>query len=552
MKHLTVILVLLTALLLAACHNNQSHPCPQEDVLYQLECIANIHPDSTIRILDTIDVSRLSKKERAHYCLLKVQANDALFDYSEETDSLLRIAQSYYIGSSDQYFEALTCEAIARVSFKRGSTMDYKLEWELKGLQSIENCQHIDERLLQCQPEGTTEQEMINDYKYKLMWRLGMDYGMGDYWDESLDCFKKVYPYYEERQNSLMCTRAAYCLANCYSHKHENDSCLKYLNLSLQEAERFGNPEVWALSYYAVSNYYLDRAQETEDNSEKERLLRISISEAFKGLALLGNGPKVKDALYNCLSKDYFLLDLPDSAVYYAENLLTCTEMLYGKILPNLTNTEVYQLLYKSYETIGNYEKALHYAQLCLEMKDELSDQSKNMEQIKGDYEKRMDVQRMESEQQIKRYRLYLLLALSVLALVVVIWISFRYRKNKEIEDLKFQEELQRIQTAFEQTSQNSKNLLCKRVTDIYRSKADNALEQIIHEFELQYPSAIENISNAYPNLNKTEKHVIILSFLNFRAKEEADLLRLSENTVMKYRSNIKKKVDENLYMLFL
>lgn len=552
MKRLTVKWVLLTALLLAGCHNNQRHTCPQEDILYELECIVANHPDSTKHILDTLDISRLSKNEHAHYCLLKVRVNDAVFDYSEETDSLLRLAQLFYIGSPYHYFEALTCESVARVGFKRGLTLDHKLEWDIKGLQSIEKCQHIDERLLQCQPEGTTEQEMINDYKYKLMWRLGLDYGMGDYWDESIDCFRQVYQYYKGSCNHLMCTRAASCLSHCYSIKQENDSCLKYLNLGLQEAELYGNPETCALSYYALSEYYLDRAQETEDDSEKERFLRQSISEAFMGLALLGKGPRVKDALYGSLSKDYFLLDLPDSAVYYGEKLLTCTEMLYGKIVPNIPNASVYQLLYKSYEALGNYEKALYYAQLCLEMKDELSDQSKNMEQIKGDYEKRLEVQRVKSEQQIKRYRLYLLLALSVLALVVVIWISFRYRKNKEIEDLKFQEELQRIQTAFEQTSQNSKNLLCKRVTDIYRSKADNALEQIIHEFELQYPSAIDNISNAYPNLNKTEKHVIILSFLNFRAKEEADLLRLSENTVMKYRSNIKKKVDENLYMLFL
>ena len=48
---------------------------------------------------------------------------------------------------------------------------------------------------------------------------------------------------------------------------------------------------------------------------------------------------------------------------------------------------------------------------------------------------------------------------------------------------------------------------------------------------------------DAYPDLTEGERNVALLSFLGFRIKEEAVLLHLSENTVMKYRSNIKKKV---------
>lgn len=351
----------------------------------------------------------------------------------------------------------------------------------------------------------------------------------------------------------MMCIWSAYALGINYMYKHEYDSSWKYLDLSLQKAQQIGNVEECAKSYWALSGYYQHRAKNTDDKEEEVSMLRQSISEALNGLELLGDRPRIKDALFNSLSEDYSLLGHHDSCVYYGEKQLEITKILFGNIAPNDTHAKTYYRLFKSHEALGNNEKALYYAQLCLDMKDELADQSKNVEQIKGEYEKQLEMQHLESEQQMKRYQLYLLLLLLLLTLVIVVWINFRYRKNKEIEDLKFQEEFRRMQTHFEQSALHTKNLLIQRVTDIYRSNnADNALEHIIHEFELQYPSVLDKISKAYPNLTKTEKHIVILSFLNFRAKEEADLLGLSENTVMKYRSNIKKKVDENLYMLFL
>ena len=60
-------------------------------------------------------------------------------------------------------------------------------------------------------------------------------------------------------------------------------------------------------------------------------------------------------------------------------------------------------------------------------------------------------------------------------------------------------------------------------------------------EFEAAYPQAMEKLKSAYPDLNENECTVAVLNFLGFRIKEEAALLNLSENTVMKYRSNLKK-----------
>lgn len=93
--------------------------------------------------------------------------------------------------------------------------------------------------------------------------------------------------------------------------------------------------------------------------------------------------------------------------------------------------------------------------------------------------------------------------------------------------------------------------MLPQRVNDLYRSKVSNRMERILEEFEAAYPHALEWLAASYPDLNKTETYLVVLSFLQFRAKEEADLLGLSENTVMQYRSNLRKKTANALFSEF-
>ena len=76
-------------LVLAACAKHPTAPPPEEDMLYQVEGFFPRKPDSALQILDALNVSVLSEKEQAHYCLLKVQVRDRFFLYDEETDSLM-------------------------------------------------------------------------------------------------------------------------------------------------------------------------------------------------------------------------------------------------------------------------------------------------------------------------------------------------------------------------------------------------------------------------------------------------------------------------------
>jgi len=103
---------------------------------------------------------------------------------------------------------------------------------------------------------------------------------------------------------------------------------------------------------------------------------------------------------------------------------------------------------------------------------------------------------------------------------------------------------VKRLQAMLEQSSQRQREMLKHRVLAIYQSAGDDRLSRILDEFEGAYPSATDRFKQSCPDLNETERRIVILSFLGLRAKEVADLLGLKENTVTQYRSNLKKKAD--------
>ena len=111
---------------------------------------------------------------------------------------------------------------------------------------------------------------------------------------------------------------------------------------------------------------------------------------------------------------------------------------------------------------------------------------------------------------------------------------------------------LQQLQTQADDALQQARAMLPQRVADLYRAKVPNRLERIMAEFEAAYPQALEKLATAYPDLSETERQIAVLNFLHFRAKEEADLLGLSDNTVNKYRSNLRKKTENASFSSFL
>jgi DNA-binding CsgD family transcriptional regulator len=126
-------------------------------------------------------------------------------------------------------------------------------------------------------------------------------------------------------------------------------------------------------------------------------------------------------------------------------------------------------------------------------------------------------------------------------------WHEEKQQLQTQVDDA-----LQQLQTQADDALQQARALLPQRANEIYGSKVGNRLERIMDEFEAAYPEAMGRVASAHPDLTPTECRIFVLSHLQFRAKEMADLLGLSENTVNQYRYNLRKKTENASFSAFL
>ena len=181
--------------------------------------------------------------------------------------------------------------------------------------------------------------------------------------------------------------------------------------------------------------------------------------------------------------------------------------------------------------------------------------------------QEKAEAERRLAEQEAARLRWKRGLAVTVVVVMVLglglWWWLAKRKKEHEAETQTWHEEkqelqtrvddaLQQLQTQADDTLQQVRAMLPQRVNDIYSSKVGNRLERIMAEFKAAYPKALEQLAAAHPDLTQTECRIFVLSHLQFRAKEMADLLGLSENTVNQYRYNLRKKTENASFSAFL
>ena len=125
-------------------------------------------------------------------------------------------------------------------------------------------------------------------------------------------------------------------------------------------------------------------------------------------------------------------------------------------------------------------------------------------------------------------------------ALLAFLLVQRSYTKKA---DAQREEADRQIVEAHDALKEKSLEVLVEKSKALYAAKPRTAWKEILTEFHAAYPDILPKLEKTYPDLTEGERNVALLSFLGFRIKEEAVLLHLSENTVMKYRSNLKKKV---------
>lgn len=228
-----------------------------------------------------------------------------------------------------------------------------------------------------------------------------------------------------------------------------------------------------------------------------------------------------------------------DSALVYLQKAFD-----YG--INDAVKSYVAEFIYDIYESQDDTLKMAEFAEYLIEKP---SNERVSMARVSTLNAMFQDYLNRHQERLQHQNRKRIIITVSIVLAIVLLMVSIIVKliiKKKTIENQKLQEEKQCLQNDYENSKRQQFEALQNRVKSIFKEKNDNSLPLIINEFKSVYLDILNNISTDYPNLSETEKNILILTLLNFRIKEEAIILNLSENTVMKYRSNLKKKVDFN------
>ena len=334
-KKLSILVALLSGF--SACQQHHI-PTPEEDQLYQVECFYYNHPDSAMQILDTLVVEKLSEKEKAHFCLLKAQTILQMDFSNAEADSLLNVAAAYFSRHDDEYFEALTYFNQSR---RMGVTMGLETQNEkectelmLKALQRIEDCQHLDPRLLQCSEKEADEQYKIGSLRSQIQMGLSSLYASTGFVEESIHYAKLADQFFADHDLKRKRIRTSFSLGNNYLELGEYDTCLMYYDRGLCFAEAVNDVAEGAYYYVATNLYYMTLIDYEQYDSEEERrqLLRKAVATSRKGLEVLSDSidapmaVSFKAQLSQSLCDGYYELQQYDSALYFGQQAIGLEE----------------------------------------------------------------------------------------------------------------------------------------------------------------------------------------------------------------------------------
>ena len=402
---------------------------------------------------------------------------------------------------------------------------------------------------------------------------MGLTYGRlaelfsGQFMQEpAIVCCKKALAYDRiEISSPLNQSSLLILLGKQYAKLDQNDSASYYCNEALQRLPDTNNAVYRDLvSQLALINYDSSKDAEASIILLKRMLAQTSDeNEKMARISTIGS-------IY-CDDGQY------DSALVYLVPMFENKDNAVRQRVAASYLHEIYQskgdtvkaaqfAVYLTENTVSQGKSNAQVSQL-----NELFQQHLQWEQVKAEAERRQTEQ-LAARRRLVRGVVTAVVVLLVLGLGLWWWMAKR-RKEHEAETQTWHEEkqqlqtqvddalqqlqtvddaLQQLQTQADDALQQARAMLPQRVADLYRAKVPNRLERIMDEFEAAYPGVMERVAAAYPNLTKTETQLFVLSFLQFRAKEEADLLGLSQNTVLQYRSNLRKKTENASISAFL
>ena len=344
--------------------------------------------------------------------------------------------------------------------------------------------------------------------------------------------FNEIEPGSPLNQSSLL-----YILGRQYDKLNQCDSAAYYYDEAIRILPDTNNPVYRDLiGQRALFSYNADKDAEPAI-SDLKRMVEQAASK------------QEKLTRYTTLGCIYYFEEQYDSALVYLTPVFeNKDDVARQKVVAPYLRT--------IYQSLGDTAKAAQCAAFVAENRVSEGESNKQVSTLNELFQQHLqwerekaDAERRQAEQEAARLRkMRSLVAMAVVLLVagLGLWWLARRRRQYNAETRTLHEEKQQLQTQVDEATQQARAMLPQRAKDLYHSDVPNRLERIMDEFEAAYPGAMERVSAAYPDLRETERQIAVLNFLHFRAKEETELTGFAENTILKYRSNLNKKVGSD------
>ena len=492
------VIILHSILIISGCNGNKTADKLMPE-LEQAEKVMFDHPDSSLHILESMEVpsSRTDKENHALWCLLTSQAKvKQLMKIS--SDSLVRIAYDYYKPTNNARRKAMSALYMGNINYNLG---------------------HIEEAM-KYYLEGKSEVEKTEDYKtgYLIMSSLGKLYLYRNLTDYALESCTKAYDYAVRDSNLRYQMGALQYLARCYCISNKLPKAMESYQRCSAIAAELGLKN---------TDYYYDIQREIA-------LVYTNSHKIEKSLSILQSFP-IEYRPFSLIGKNYFRLGKLDSAFYYLNKALN-TDNIY-------TKASIYEYLYRLSEKPKYNQYLKTYCDSLLFYNDSIItiDKGKQIIAYKEKYNNEKlitEKQKLELEKANITYWWMFTVVIVLLLGILLIYIYLRKRitiqkkeeeltslalqlHQKELEVEKNESYIVELQSQFAENNKK-KELYIEQIEALKNLKKENerlSLEKnMLHEKIASYSISSHELSNV-----KTLSDRLLL--LEKREKELCSLL---------------------------
>ena len=502
MKKTHIIAVLIIVIIcLSACTPKNDDTTVLLSELTQAESVMYEHPDSSLHILQEMQVPASSDKlQKATWALLLTQAKYKNYVEELADSTLINIAYDYFMKQDNPRRKAMVLY-YKGVLYGKADKMNEEQESYLKAIEEVKK----------------TKDYQLAHLIYSSIGNIYLYNSLHEY---ALQMFKQSLHYARLSENKNYVCSAYYYLGKLYSVLFDFDNSIKYYKEAIQTADTLHNYNVLINGMNEIAGVYTETKDYQSALSYAKKALRLKEIIELPTKKGLEQSFLVIGDIYRHINKI-------DSSYYYLNKALSATRIE--------TICATYQALYYISREEKNYERMNQYCDSMMIYQDSIWKLNKSKEFM--DMQEKYNQQKILNEKnqlQIENYSIIrnVLITLAVIFFMIAILIYIYQRKliRKERIIQKNEEEIQ-LKTLKIQENERIISRNQGRMEELVEQMDANKDAQEQLEEQKNVLSEIRCQNEALQQENKTlQQHIDkYASSLNEKAKELDKLVLLGQ-----------------------